>query len=352
MSLSQENISNRNGKVSPWAMAGIFAGAGVAAIASVRRRRAACSLHDKVVLITGSRGLGLAIAQELGRRGAIIALCARDPEELRRACEILEREQIDAAAFPADINEPSSVPPLLAEIVKRFGRLDILVNNAGAISVGPFDDFQREDFERAMNLMFWAAINLTLEALPYMRKQGSGQIVNITSVGGRISIPHLLPYSCAKFALVGFSTGLSAELRQQDIHVLTVVPGLMRTGSYLNAQFGGRSRHEFTWFGLLGNLPGFSVAAEYAARSVADAIQKRRYICTISLPAKILIASEAILPETTRGILATANRFLLPKSGESKSRATGSSLDSESGDVLHALTTLGKRAAKRLNQPI
>lgn len=307
-------------------------------------------MHGKIVLITGSRGLGLAIARELGRRGARVALCARNEKELKEACELLGHEQIEAAGFPADISKPSEIAPLVNSVIHRFGCLDILVNNAGEIRVGPFDNFKRDDFEHAMDLMFWAAVNLTFEALPHMKQQGSGDIVNITSVGGRISIPHLLPYSCAKFALVGFSTGLSAELRSQNIHVLTVVPGLMRTGSYLHAQFKGQARNEFAWFGLLGNLPGFSVAADYAARAIANAIEKQRYVCTVSLPAKVLVACEAVIPETTRSLLAAINRFLLPKSDSSTQLRAGSALNPRLGNMFQALTLLGRRAAQRLNQ--
>lgn len=351
MSRSSAQDTTAKEKVSPWTTAGILAASGIAAIVLARRGpKAASAIRGKVVLITGSRGLGLSVAQELGRRGATIALCARDADELNEACEILRREQIEAAGFSADISKPKEIAPLLSQVVDRFGRVDILVNNAGAIGVGPFENFRHEDFERAMDLMFWAAVNLTFEALPYMKRQGGGQIVNITSVGGRISIPHLLPYSCAKFALVGFSTGLSAELRSQHIHVLTVVPGLMRTGSYLNAQFTGQAGGEFAWFSLLGNLPGFSVAAGYAARSIANAIEKRRYVCTISLPAKVLVACEAMIPETTRGMLAAINQFLLPKSTSSTQFVKGAHLNSDFGTVLQTLTALGKRAAERLNQ--
>lgn len=330
--------------------AGVIAGAGLAFIQLAKKRPAAPTIRGKVVLITGSRGLGLAIARELGQRGARIALCARSADELNQACEFLSGLQIEAVGFPTDVSQASKIVPLLNRVIDRFGRVDILVNNAGEIRVGPFENFTHADFEQAMDLMFWAAVNLTLEVLPYMRQQGSGQIVNITSVGGRVSVPHLLPYSCAKFALVGFSTGLGAELRSENIHVLTVIPGLMRTGSYLHAQFKGRAQEEFAWFGLLGNLPGFSVAAEYAARTITSAIERKRYLCTISVPAKVLITCDTLLPEITRRVLASVNQFLLPKPDASRHLHPGSTLNSKFGDAFQALTLLGRRAAKRLNQ--
>lgn len=351
MSQRAKKELNRAGRMSLLAKTAFLAGAALTAVKLTTRRRANNSeLRDKIAVITGSRGLGLAIARELGRRGARIALCARDDQELHRACELLEREQIEAAAFRADVSDASAIAPLVSQVLHRFGGIDILVNNAGEIGVGPWESFTRSDFERAMNLMFWGAVNLTFEVLPTMRRQRSGHIVNITSIGGRVSIPHLLPYSCAKFALVGFSTGLSAELRSQNVHVLTAVPGLMRTGSHLHAQFKGKAEAEFAWFGVLGNLPGFSVAADYAARAVVNAIEKRRYVCTISLPAKILIACEALLPETTRSVLTGVNRLLLPGTDGSKTTYEGSALEPRLGKMFQALTVLGRRAAADLNQ--
>lgn len=339
--------SNTSLLIAAGVSAGVLFAASKIVTRGTRKRR---DLRGKIVLITGSRGLGLAIARELGRHGARIALCARDSEELNRACEILAREHIDGKSFPADISEPSQIGPLVSKVLDHFGRIDILVNNAGEIRVGPFENFTHSDFEDAMNLMFWAAANLTFAVLPYMTHQGGGQIVNITSVGGRVSVPHLLPYSCAKFALVGFSTGLSTELRAKGVHVLTVIPGLMRTGSHLKAQFKGHASREFAWFGLLGNLPGFSVAAEYAARSIRKALQNQRRMCIISFPAKMLIACEAIMPEAMRAIFEAVNRFLLPEADGAHDLQPGSALSAEFGRIYQALTVLGRRAACDLNE--
>jgi short-subunit dehydrogenase len=201
-----------------------------------------------------------------------------------------------------------------------------------------------------MNVMFWAPLNLTLAVLPQMKQQQSGHIVNITSVGGRVSIPHLVPYCCAKFAFVAFSKGLSGELDARRIHVLTVVPGLMRTGSYLNAKFKGSAENEFAWFSLLGNLPGFSVSARYASRRIVNELQYNRRTCTISLPAKILVRTEALLPETTQTIFALLNRYLLPRPGSGTQPISGKIINSRLNVFFQALTFLGKTAARELNE--
>jgi len=310
------------------------------------------NLRGKIALITGgSRGLGLAIAHELGSYGCDLALCARDANELEEAATRLRGRGIDTQTFPCDITKPAEVSGLVQRVVERFGRLDILVNNAGLINVAPLDNIERSDFDAAMDLMFWAPVNLTFAVLPLMRKQaGGGHIVNITSVGGRVAVPHLLPYCCAKFALTGFSTGLSTELNPEHVHVLTVVPGLMRTGSYLNVPFKGQPEKEFAWFGLIGNLPGFSVSGEYAAKSIREALQRRQMTCTISLPAKLLIQAEALLPEVTRTVMQVTNEFVLPRPSSTVRKESGKDLNRGFSGLFHALTALGQMAARRWNQ--
>ena len=307
-------------------------------------------LRAKVALIVGgSRGLGLALAFKFGKRGCRVALCARDEDELNEACRRLAEKEIDAVPFPADISHANETATLIQRVLQHFGQLDILVNDAGMIQVAPLNSLTHEDFETAMNVMFWGPVNLTLAALPHMTERRSGRIVNITSVGGRVSLPHLLPYSCAKFAFVGFSSGLAAEVKSRGIHVLTVVPGLMRTGSYLNAKFGGKAKKEFTWFGLFGNMPGLTVGAEDAAQQILSALDKKEYNCTISLPAKLLVGAEAIMPDTVRTIMSYVNA-VLPSAKHPTPQAAGKDLDPQTSGVFQAFTTLGQRAARTLNE--
>lgn len=312
--------------------------------------RQSAKLRDQVVLITGgSRGLGLALAFEFGSRGCRLALCARDEEELQEACRRLAEKGIEAVPFVADISREEETQFLFERVIQHFGKLDILVNNAGEIQVAPFEALRHEDFESAMNLMFWAPMNLSLAALPHMTERRSGHIVNITSIGGRVSVPHLLPYSCAKFAFVGFSSGLAAEVKSRGIHVLTVVPGLMRTGSYLHAKFGGKSKKEFTWFGLLGNLPGLTIAADSAAKTILNALEKKQHNCTISLPAKLLVTAETLIPDFTRNVMSIVSG-ILPTAIEPTAQATGKELNPQLNSVFQAFTTLGRAAARTFNE--
>ena len=216
-------------------------GAGVG-LALFRTSRKA-DLSGQVVLITGgSRGLGLALAREFGSRGAELILCARNSDELERARHDLSNIRGKVLTIPCDVTDPAQVSACIAEGVSTLGRIDILVNNAGTISVGPLHTMAIEDFEQAIEVMFWGVIYTTMAILPHFRQRGSGRIVNITSIGGKVSVPHLLPYSCAKFAATAFSEGLSAELRGSGIRVLTIAPGLMRTGSFVERLFQGRRK--------------------------------------------------------------------------------------------------------------
>src|SRR5213078_5332449 len=123
-----------------------------------------------------------------------------------------------------------------------------------------------------MAVIFWGTLYPTLAVLPQMLERRSGRIVNITSIGGKVSVPHLLPYNCAKFAALGFSEGLRAELAKDGVSVATVIPGLMRTGSVVSAEFKGRTEAEFTWFSALARSPLTSMDVRRAARRILAAM--------------------------------------------------------------------------------
>src|SRR5437868_13544933 len=191
---------------------------GLAGWKAYRRLRAGDSLLGKTVLITGgSRGLGFAMAQEFSRQGPRLVICARDERELQRARAKLEAVGAEVLAIPCDVTVQNDVQSLVNEATARFGGIDVLVNNAGVISVGPIEVQTITDFQEAMDVMFWGTVYPTLAVLPQMIRRRQGRIANITSIGGKVSVPHLLPYCCAKFAAVGFSEGPRAELRRHGV---------------------------------------------------------------------------------------------------------------------------------------
>lgn len=143
----------------------------------------------------------------------------------------------DVLTIPCDVRRQREIEAAVQRAFTHFGRLDVLVNNAGTIAVGPMAAMTRADYQDALDTHFWAMYYAVEAALPVFRAQGCGAIVNVTSIGGRVSVPHLLPYCVSKFAAVAYSEGLHAELARENVTVTTVVPGLMRTGSPRNAWF-------------------------------------------------------------------------------------------------------------------
>lgn len=304
---------------------------------------------DKTVLITGgSRGLGLVMAREFAREGARLAICARDEEELEQARIDLEKFGVDVLAVPCDVTNKESVNKMIATVNDRFGAIDVLINNAGVIQVGPIEVMTPEDFEQAMQAHFWGPLNTILAVLPSMRKKKAGRIVNISSIGGKVSVPHLVPYSASKFALVGLSKGLRAELMKDGIFVTTVCPGLMRTGSPRNADFKGKHRFEYAWFSISDALPLLTVSAENAARQIVDACRQGRGELVISIPAKVAVKFDALFPELTSQMLALTNRFLPAAGGVGTERMKGR--DSASAWSPSWLTALNEEAALRNNE--
>lgn len=327
------------------------AGLGAAAFAAARCLREE-SLRGEVALITGgSRGLGLSLARSFAREGCRIAICARDENELARARADLESRGAEVFAAPCDIANREQVAAMVRAVRERYGRIDILVNNAGIIQVGPFESMTLEDFESAMAVMFWGAVYPALEVLPEMLARGRGRIVNITSIGGKVSVPHLLPYNCAKFAAVGFSEGLRAELVGRGVKVTTIAPGLMRTGSYLNAFFKGDADRESRWFALAASLPGVTIDAGRAARQIVAAVKQGRAERILTTPANAMALAHGVFPGMTQDALALARRLLLPRAQGGVEARKGSDTQSLRSPSMKALTTLGRAAARRYLQP-
>jgi short-subunit dehydrogenase len=331
--------------------------AGVLAGAILTARRAQDDLHGEVAVVTGaSRGLGLLLARELADQGCPLVICARDAAELERAADDLRAAGAEVTTVACDVTDEATPQLLIDTAVQRYGRLDILVSNAGVIQVGPVQATQIGHYEVALNTMALAPARLALTALPLMRRQGHGRIVTIGSIGGKISVPHLLPYSTAKFAAVGFSEGLRAELGRGPVTVTTVVPGLMRTGSHLQARFTGQPAKEFTWFSLGASLPLVSMDAERAARQIIAAVRQRRAEIILTPAGQLVSRAAGIVPGLTSEILHLVQRLALPApSGEPGSlvadEAEGHDLRPAMGKkTFDRLTTLGQAAASRFNE--
>jgi NAD(P)-dependent dehydrogenase (short-subunit alcohol dehydrogenase family) len=325
--------------------AAVLATIGYALVQRARR----WDLRGRTVLVTGgSRGLGFNIARELARVGARVAICGRDEATLDRArCE-LERHGL-VVALRCDMRVKEDIDLLVKEVSARLGPIDALVNNAGLMTVGPVEAMEVQDFADAMDTNFWGPLHAIRAVLPEMRRRHTGRIVNIASIGGMIAMPHLLPYSASKFALVGLSEGLRAELARDGILVTTICPGLMRTGSPRHAFFKGRHRAEYAWFSISDSLPGLSMDVERAAREIVEALSAGEAGRVLSLPAKVGALAHGLFPGFTAELLGLVNRCLPSAQGnEGGIRLKGE--DSVSALSPSWLTRLGDRAAKRNNQ--
>jgi NAD(P)-dependent dehydrogenase (short-subunit alcohol dehydrogenase family) len=233
-------------------------------------------------------------------------------------------------------------------VAERWGRIDVVVNVAGTITVGPLETLTREDFEESMRVNFWGTVNVAMAALPRMRAQGRGRIVNVSSIGGRVAVPHLLAYDASKFAVGGFSEGLAAEAARWGIRVTTVYPGLMRTGSPRHALFKGRHRAEYAWFSVAAGIPGLSMPVTRAAQRIVDAAHRGAPWVMLTLPAHVAATLHDLAPGPTIRLLALANRLLPPAGGIGRRAARGR--DSTSAISPSALTTANERAVRRQNQ--
>ncbi|HYP25970.1 MAG TPA: SDR family NAD(P)-dependent oxidoreductase [Blastocatellia bacterium] len=330
----------------------LLAAAGAGALLAAReliRRSRRYDMRGRVVLITGgSRGLGLVLARELAREGARLAICARDAEELDRARHDLEQRGAAVYATACDVTNQFEVEGMVREVTDHYGRIDVLINNAGVIEVGPMEVMTLRDYEHAMKTHFWGPLYSVLAVLPHMKERGEGRIVNISSIGGKISVPHLLPYSASKFALVGLSEGLRAELAKDGIVVTTVCPGLMRTGSPRNAVFKGQHKAEYAWFTISDSLPVTSMRAERAARQVIAACKRGDAEVVLSIQAKLAALFHGVFPGVTADLLGLANRLLPGPGGIGKGRALGE--ESQSALAPSFLTALSDQAARENNE--
>jgi NAD(P)-dependent dehydrogenase (short-subunit alcohol dehydrogenase family) len=295
------------------------AAAGAVVLARTWRRQTYDFAGRSVIITGGSRGLGLLLARELADEGARLTLLARDEDELARAANEIRTRQpfADVLTMPTDVRSRNETERAVARAVEQYGRIDVLINNAGTIQVDPADHMNLADYEDAMNTHFWGPLFMMIAAVPHMRRHGEGRIVNISSIGGRVAVPHLVPYCASKFALVGLSDGLRTELAREGIVVTTVCPGVMRTGSPVNAMFKGERPHEYAWFAISDSLPLSSIDARRAARQIVGACRHGDAELVITLQARLAILARTVAPELFAAFMEAMDRLLpsaLPES--------------------------------------
>ena len=308
-------------------------------------------VRNKVVLITGgSRGLGLIMARQLADMQAKVVICARNKEALSKAAADLAARTPHSLALPCDITDKAQVQQMIREVKEKIGRVEMLINNAGTIQVGPMETMTEEDYDTAMKIHFWGPFHVMNAVIPSMIATKGGRIVNIVSIGGKLSVPHLLPYAASKFALSGLSEGFTTELAKKNIKVTTVYPGLMRTGSPRNVDVKGDHEKEYAWFKIADSLPLISINAERAAKRIIHAMRTGKKTLTLSLPAKLGATLHEIAPNLTLTLFDVVNRLLPDAEDGSQEKRKGH--ESESKASTSILTKMTEKAEEKHNQLI
>jgi NAD(P)-dependent dehydrogenase (short-subunit alcohol dehydrogenase family) len=331
---------------------------------STRRQDAAPGAHRPragVALVLGaSRGLGLLVAEQLLARGHVVYGCARDEAELLSAGRLLSAAVPGARFVPrtCDVRDQDAVSALVDEVVGAEGGVDVAVHVAGVIQVGHADALTLGHYQDAVDTMLWGPVHLALAVLPTMRDAGHGRIGIVSSVGGLVAVPRLVPYSVAKFGAVGLAEGLHAELAGTGVTVTAVTPGLMRTGGHSHARFVDDATTDYAWFAPLASIPGLSISAERAARRIVSGVLAGRP--TVELTPLTIVGRRVhgLAPATTIRAMGLVSR-LLPGPANRAVDSTSTAAPAVEGvtaraqlssRLVDALSVLGDRAARRHNE--
>jgi NADP-dependent 3-hydroxy acid dehydrogenase YdfG len=190
----------------------------------------ATALDDRVALVTGaSSGIGEATAEALADAGASVALAARREDELRAVADRIESEGGDALVVPTDVTDEEQVRAMIEATVDEFDRLDVLVNNAGVMLLEPVETADTDDWRTMTEVNLLGLMNACHEAVPIMREQGEGHIVNVSSVAGRQASANASGYNATKFGVNGFTEALRQEVTQDGVRTTLIEPGVVDT---------------------------------------------------------------------------------------------------------------------------
>ena len=248
---------------------------------------------DKVWLVTGSAsGLGRNIAEAVLESGDRLVATARDP---RRLDDLVNKFGERVRAVSLDVADESAAQAAVQVALDAFGRLDVVVNTAGFGDIAPFEQLSAERFKAVIDTNFYGVVNVTRAAVPHMRKQRSGCILQISSVGGRLTRPGSTPYHAAKWAVGGFTESLAQELSPFGVKVCALEPGGMRTN------WGARANQDTPEL-LPDYEPSVGAVAKalksYWGKEVSDPVKVAQVVLRLaasdSLPAHLLIGSDAV----------------------------------------------------------
>lgn len=306
------------------------------------------------LVVGASRGLGLLVSQELLARGHRVVLASRSQESLDRGAACLVSQgasRSDVLTQVIDASDRDSVLRSVNRIEETHGPIDIAIHVAGVISVGPTENTTHEHMEKAMGIMAWGPIHLAEAVLPHMLRRARGRFGVVTSIGGIVSSPHLLAYSTAKFAAVGFTEGLASSLVGTGVTATVIAPGLMRTGSHTAAEFYGDPVKEYSWFAPGASLPLVSMDAEKAARRMVSGVLSGKPYVILSPLAQAATRVHGIAPGLTTRVVGLMTKALPNAVPNGETTHTGEEIAPRAGRLVKALTALGDKASRRNNEP-
>jgi short-subunit dehydrogenase len=249
----------------------------------------------RTILTGASSGIGHALALRLAKRGAHLVLASRNRERLDALATAIRAKRSNTTVVPTDVTDPAQRTRLIEQALAALGGLDILINNAGVGALGFFEDVDEERLRRIMEVNFFGATELTRLALPHLRQGRDPMIVNVASVLGRRAIPGCVEYCASKFAMVGWSEGLRAELAGSGVHVLVVCPGGVETEFDANmieqrTQLPFRNRRR--------------MSADRCAQIIVAAMRRHKNEVVITAEAKLAVWFNRLAPRLLDRVLA------------------------------------------------
>ncbi len=261
-------------------------------------------LKDQVVVITGaSEGIGKAYADDFAKAGAKLVLAARRKEKLEEtAKELKEKYNIETLAVVTDVSKEHDCINLIEQALEHFGHVDILINNAGTATYEFFHKENVDNLKRIMDINYWGMVYCTHAVLPSMISRGSGKIINISSVAGKIGTPAMANYAATKHAMNGFSDALRAEVAKYGIQVNVICPTSTKTSIVMNSANNSAVKFDPK------NYPGMT--PERVSKETMNAILDNKPEHVIGFLENIGIAINKISPATVNNTLKHTIRFI------------------------------------------